>query len=248
MNKQVLREIGLTEGEIKVYLALLKLGEAKKSELSKESGVSSSKVYEICGRLQKKGLVGVIFKNNSKHFQATSPRRILDFFNEKTMQFESQKNELEKVVSILEAQAMGKETKAVLYEGLTAIKNFYKGLLEELRVGEEYYVIGVNYGNNLPGVREFFENFHRHRVKKGIRVKLLVNADAKAGLVKTIHEKSSIRYLPQYLMTNMIILFYKDKSFIFFLAKDSIGLLIQNKEITRGFRAYFDAFWNIAKP
>ena len=35
MDKQILREIGLSEGEIKVYLALLKFGEAKKTELAK---------------------------------------------------------------------------------------------------------------------------------------------------------------------------------------------------------------------
>ena len=63
MDKQILREIGLTEGEIKVYLALLKIGQAKKTELAKESGVSSSKIYEICGRLQKKGIVGTIIKD-----------------------------------------------------------------------------------------------------------------------------------------------------------------------------------------
>lgn len=48
-------------------------------------------------------------------------------------------------------------------------------------------------------------------------------------------------------MSNMIILFYKNKSFIFFLAKDAIGLLIENKEVTKGFKSYFDAFWKLAK-
>ena len=54
MDKKILHDIGLSEGEIKVYLALLKLGLAKKTELANGSGVSSSKVYEICNRLQKK--------------------------------------------------------------------------------------------------------------------------------------------------------------------------------------------------
>jgi len=76
---------------------------------------------------------------------------------------------------------------------------------------------------------------------------MLVNNDAKDILVKTIHAKSEIRYLPQYLMSNMMILFYKNKSFIFFLAKDAIGLLIENEEIANGFNSYFNAFWKIAK-
>ncbi len=247
MDKQILREIGLSEGEIKVYLALLKRGESKKTELAKESGVSSSKVYEICSKLQKKGIVGTIVKDKKTHFQAMEPKRLLDFFNEKTAKIECQKKELEKAIPFLENFSKTPENKAILYEGLNAIKNFYKNLLEELKSGDEYYVIGVNYGHNLPGVREFFENYHRQRAKKGIGVKLLVNHDARELLVKTTHIKSEIRYLPQYLMNNMIILFYKEKSFIFFLAKDAIGLLIENKEVTNGFRAYFNAFWKIGK-
>jgi hypothetical protein len=46
----------------------------------------------------------------------------------------------------------------------------------------------------------------------------------------------------------MIILFYKNKSFIFFLAKDAVGLLMENEEVSKGFKSYFDAFWKIAKP
>lgn len=247
MDKQILREIGLSEGEVKVYLALLKLKEAKKTELSKEAGVSSSKVYEICGRLQKKGIVGTIVKDKKTHFQAMEPKRLLDFFNEKTFKIEEQKKELEKAIPQLENYSKTLENKAILYEGLNSIKNFYRNILEELKEGEEYYVLGVNYGNDVPGVKEFFENYHRQRAKKGIKVKMLVNSDAKNLLVKTIHSKSEIRFLPQYLMSNMIILFYKNKSFIFFLAKDAVGLLVENKEITKGFKSYFDAFWKIAK-
>ena len=175
------------------------------------------------------------------------PKRLLDFFNEKTAKIEEQKKELEKAIPLLENYSKTQDNKAVLYKGLNAIKNFYKNILEDLKQGEKYYVIGVNYGESLAGVKEFFENYHNQRVKKGIKVKMLVNSDVKNELVKTIHAKSEIRYLPQYLMSNMIILFYKNKSFIFFLAKDAVGLLIENEEVSKGFKSYFDAFWKIAK-
>ncbi|MEK6926986.1 MAG: helix-turn-helix domain-containing protein [Nanoarchaeota archaeon] len=247
MDKQILHQIGLSEGEIKVYLALLRLGEAKKSQLAKESQVSSSKVYEIADKLQKKGLVGYVIKDKKRHFKAMEPRRILDFFNERTSKFEEQKLALEKIIPSLENQTNKEDTKAFLYEGVNAIKNFYKNILEELNSGEEYYVIGVNYGDSISGITEFFENFHRQRAKRGIKVKMLVNHDSKDFLVKTIHSNSEIRFLPQYLMSNTIILFYKNKSFIFFLAKDAVGILIENKEVTNGFKSYFNAFWKIAK-
>lgn len=247
MDKQILREIGLSEGEIKVYLALLKLGKARKTELASKAGISSSKVYEICAKLQKKGIIGVIIKDGKKHFQAREAKRLMDFFHEKEKRLEEQKKELEKAIPFLDNFSEEVENKAVLYEGIKGIKNIYKSILEELGKGDTYHVIGVNYGKSLPGVKEFFENYHRERAKKGIKVKMLVNHDVKEQLVKTIHDKSEVRYLPQYLMNNMIILFYKNKSFIFFLAKDSIALEIENPEVKKGFLSYFNAFWKLAR-
>ncbi len=73
-----LKEIGLTDGEVKVYLALLKLGATKTGLLSTTAQVSSSKVYKILARLEKKGLVSHIVKEGVTHYRALEPRRIVD--------------------------------------------------------------------------------------------------------------------------------------------------------------------------
>ena len=52
-----LREIGLGDYEAKLYLALVKRHPASGYELARSSGVPSSKVYEVLGRLQEKDLV-----------------------------------------------------------------------------------------------------------------------------------------------------------------------------------------------
>lgn len=52
-----LREIGLGDYEARLYLALVKRHPANGYELSRSSGVPSSKVYEVLARLQEKDLV-----------------------------------------------------------------------------------------------------------------------------------------------------------------------------------------------
>lgn len=52
-----LREIGLGDYEARLYLALVKRHPANGYELSRSSGVPSSKVYEVLTRLQEKDLV-----------------------------------------------------------------------------------------------------------------------------------------------------------------------------------------------
>lgn len=249
MDIKILEEIGLTSGEVKVYLALLKIGQNSTGAIAKESQVSRSKVYGILDKLIKKGLVGHLMKEKIIYFTAMEPKRIIDYLEEKNKKFNEQREVIKKMIPELEAkQKLEKlKTKAILYEGIKAIKNFYLNILEELSPKETYYIIGATYGENKPGIKEFFENYHRQRAKKKIKIKMLANYDIKNKLVKTTYLKAEIKFLPQYLISNMIITFYKNKSFIFFLSKEPVGFLIKNEEITNGFKTYFDAFWKIAK-
>ena len=54
---EILQELGLTQREIRVYLALLELGSTTTGSIIKRSEVPNSKIYEILESLQNKGLV-----------------------------------------------------------------------------------------------------------------------------------------------------------------------------------------------
>ena len=60
MQLEELEQIGLTKGEIKVYVALLELGESTKTPIARKSEVSPGKVYDVLERLLRKGLVSTI--------------------------------------------------------------------------------------------------------------------------------------------------------------------------------------------
>lgn len=249
MDTKPFEEIGLTPGEIKVYLALLKIGQSSTGAIAKESQVSRSKIYIILDKLAKKGLVGHIIKGKIAYFKAMEPKRILDYVDEKNKQINQQREIIQKMIPELELkQKLGKsKTEATLYEGFKAIKNFYLNIIDELLPGDTYYVIGATYGKNKPGVKEFFENYHAQRARRKIEVKMLANHDVKNSLVKSTFLNAEIRFLPQYLLSNMVVLFYKNKSFIFFLSEEPVGFLMENEEVTKGFKSYFDTFWKITK-
>jgi len=98
MIEQILSNIGLTNNEIKVYLALLELGESKTGEILNKSGLNSGRIYEILNLLQKKGLVSFIEKNNVKYFSPANPKRVLDYLEEKKKQITNQEEEYEKIL------------------------------------------------------------------------------------------------------------------------------------------------------
>jgi len=246
MDLKLLEEIGLTDGEVKVYLALLKLGACKTGPLVKAAGVSSSKVYKILDRLERKGLAGHVLKGKVKHFVAQEPRRIVDYIEEREEKLEEKKGQIERMLPELERYKALRRSEAVLYEGYKAVTNFFRGIVDELGPGEEYKVIGAGYGD-VPNLRRFFLLHHAKRAAKKIGLRMLANHDVKGALEKSTLEKAKIRYLPQYLITNMEIVFYKDKAFVVMWTKEPVGVLIQNEEAVKSFEAYFNAFWKIAK-
>ena len=73
-----LREIGLGEYEAKLYLALVRRHPATGYELARSSGVPSSKVYEVLGRLQDKDLVFVTDGGRAKRYLPADPDEVLD--------------------------------------------------------------------------------------------------------------------------------------------------------------------------
>ncbi len=80
---ETLKSIGLTNGEARVYIALLSLGTSTVSPIVKLSGISSSKVYFILNRLAVKGLVSMSIKEKNRIYSATEPERILDYLEER---------------------------------------------------------------------------------------------------------------------------------------------------------------------
>ncbi len=98
MIKNILQRIGLTEGEIRVYTALLELGSSTTGKITKKSGISGSKVYEVLDRLGNKGLVTHVIINGVKHFEAANPERILDYLDEKEKQLEDEKKSIQKII------------------------------------------------------------------------------------------------------------------------------------------------------
>lgn len=248
MDLGALEEIGLTEGEIKVYLALLKLGSTKTGPLASKAGVSSSKVYKILDRLGKKGLVGHVLKGETKHFTALEPERLLDYVEKKEAQLSERKKLVERMLPELRKQRdLGEKSEATVYSGFRAATNFFRGIVDELGPGETYYVIGAGYGEGVPGLHEFFYKHHQRRAKKGVRVKMLANHDVRDTLVETARLKSELRFLPEYLITNMEIVFYMDKVYIILAGDELVGFLLENAEAAKGFRKYFNMLWKMSE-
>jgi len=251
MDISSLKEIGLPDGEVKVYFALLRLGPSKTGVIATSASVSSSKIYSILSRLEKKGLVSHSLMRGVALYRALEPKRIVDYVDEEKERLEEKKQALLAQIPLFE-----KEMKraiipqANVYYGFKAISNFFRSILDELKEGEEYYVIGAAYPGeygDYAKVYRFFHKYHQLRAQKKIKVHMLVNKEVKETLVPTTRLRADIRFLPDFLMTSLQVLFYKNKTFLIIRAQEPFAFLIESEEVVDSFRKYFDTFWKMAE-
>ena len=249
MDVQALRNLGLTEGEIKVYIALIRLGETTTGPLVDESGVSVSKVYVILDRLADKGLVSHIVRQKTKHFKAADPQRLIVYNKEKQEALKEQEKELQKLIPMLSLQehtAMTEET-AQVYDGLRGIQTARERTLKIMDKGDEMWIIGIAKTPYEGPMTPYFQDYHKRRYEKGIFCRYLYNNYAnKHAVLSATYPLSEVRFMPPGLITHSWMEIYADTVTIGINKGKSFSVVIQNQEVANSFKIYSKLLWGIA--
>ena len=248
---EALRHIELTEGEVKVYMALLSLGPSSTGIIIKEARVSSSKVYPILDKLISMGLVSYIKRGKKKIFQTTSPEKILDLLDKRKKDIEVKKKEIQKILPALLKKQKSREEKheAIVYEGQKAVKTYYRSLLKKMRKGDERLVFGARSGYPIAkGAKYFFQNYARNWSKKGVKTRIIFNEDLRGSKSIRIYqdlELTEVRYLPQVTLSSIGI--QRDNVDMLIWTKETaVVFVIKSKEVAKTFREYFKTLWEMA--
>jgi HTH-type transcriptional regulator, sugar sensing transcriptional regulator len=236
-----LAQIGLSKGETKVYLALLTLGESTKTPLVKESGVSSSKLYEILDRLVSKGLVSSYHKNAIMHYKAANPSRILAYLESKESEIKSQKEKIQAIIPSLEQfdSQIPTEFSAITYEGIKGIQTAMEELLNT--DAKLYQAMGVTSKRN-PVFNRVWAHWHEQRIKQGISAELLIveqNTEYVQKLASLLRTK--VRYIPWLTPTTIGIL--GQKVIIVDYSQKPSCVIITNPNISQSFSEFFLSLW-----
>lgn len=241
MLNDALSRIGLTSGEIEVYSALLELGPETTGKITKKAGIASSKVYEVLGRLQKKGLANYTIKNGTRYYDATPPERLLDFLDEKKADIEISKEEIKKIIPTIE-KIHPEENNTVIYTGLQGPKIALNEILEAGKKGIPNYGFGSGedpYEKYLPAV---LKDYITKASKYTFKTRLLFVAG-----FKSLNNTAEIRYLPQEYIFPVRTMIYGDKVAIVDFTKPVTTIIIKNSEIANSYKKHFELLWNKAK-
>jgi hypothetical protein len=134
MIDQYLKDLGLTEKEQRIYLALAELGVQPASIVARHCKLDRVTTYKHLKKLSQDGLVKIYYTHAIQHFGLESPDAIERLLHDRE---ESVKKMLESFPTIarqLEAVSGGKQVfpRVQVFEGLSGIKSCFRDLLHEL--------------------------------------------------------------------------------------------------------------------
>ena len=237
MDISILEDIGLTGSEIKVFLTLLELGSSTAGKVVGKSGLQNAVVHRAFHSLIEKGLITYVFEGKIKQYQSIEPKLLLNFIDEKRLKLEKLLPELEK------KRTFQKEiSQARIFKGIRGIKTLLNLMLDT--DSKEYFAFGgPQKADNLLG-NHFWENFHRNRISKKIKAKLIFHQSLgwwakklnKFKLTEVRKTKKDFEELVETIICGkkVAIIIYSDNLF---------GLLIEDKIVAKSYKKFFEILW-----
>ena len=238
MDIQILREIGLSMTEAKVYLALLGLHSALAGEITKRSQINRTNVYDALERLIEKGLVTYVISANRKLFEPVNPERLNELLKEKQERFKTILPELQ-----LKYNEAKSEEEATIFKGKNGVKSVFEDILKEKK-GLFVYGAESRFADMFPAYQK---HWNKRRASLGIKAKMIYNVKVKERKKKEELKLLTMKFLPEHYDFPSTNLIYGAKVVIIVWTEIPFGFMIKSKEVVRSNMNFFEILWKIAK-
>jgi sugar-specific transcriptional regulator TrmB len=238
MYESELKELGLTDNEIKIYLALLEHGVLNPTQLAEKTGLHRSYVYDTVERLLDKGIINTVFVNNKKNYQVIDPKALREIFELKLRHIDTILPQLSELY-----RAVKEETRIELHKGKRVYRTLIKDLLANIKRNDTVYLQGVD-ENILDTVEPIYLKQYFNIIKEiNVKEKIII---AKGGK-KLKQANLEYRELePRYLGDTTTVI-YQSKVFIFIWGNPYYLIIIESKKVANTYLRQFELLWKIAK-
>ncbi|MFH1749845.1 MAG: helix-turn-helix domain-containing protein [bacterium] len=245
--EKLFMQLGLSQKEASVYLALLELGPALVTKIASRAKINRTTCYDTLEKLIELGFVSRVTKTGKKTYTAEHPETLIAYLEKKSNEFQNNAKEVKKLLPELKAiySEKGKRPRVRFYEGRQGIETVYEDTLTSHETIKAYASV-TNMHKALP---HYFPEYYQRRTAKRIFIKAILPA-TKEGIERKKSDKIEAResklvpvdkfnFSPE-------INIYNDKVAIMSLAEE-FGIIIESKEIAEAQKRIFDLAWETAK-
>ncbi len=230
-----LEQLGLSDKEAKVYLALLPRQDTGTSNLIRATGLHGQFVYQALDRLEELGLAKHVVQSGRKKFSAGSPDRILALVDEKKLAAQT-------VVKQLHEQSFE------VFQGDTAFVAHEFAILESLADGESIDMLASGGGNQyIDLMGSDLNEYERKRIEKKVGLRFL-STDGNHNYLKIMAQTRPFfeyRVLPQ-VASGVDTDIYEDKINFLLYGDPVVAFTFTNKRVAEGYKRFFEVLWNLS--
>ncbi len=246
--RTLLREIGLTQSEIDVYLAMRE-GVVRVADIIKVTSRKRPTIYYALACLEKRGLVSKTGKS-TEAYQAEPASRLVTIVQEKKKEADALMADVVELAAHLDTKKGSRREKpsVAFFEGEDAIKHV---IMETLYCRDKHIDVVAPHDNFFQQIgRDFVAKYISTRAKRGIRTRSLWEGRVDKKTLKRYYEgHSEIRILPEVMHGKFAgtVFLYDDKTLCISSLKNGYCLLVKSQEHHDTMKAWFDGLWGTSK-
>lgn len=237
-----LGDLGLTDKEARVYLALLPRRNTGSSKLIRATGLHGQFVYDSLAKLEQLGLAQHIVEGGRKKFSASTPNRLLSLVEEKRFTAQSISKELQSRF------AGALEQNFEVFQGDAAFVSHQYDLLDRAEPGSLVDAICGPSERFLAIFGAEADDYERKRIEKGIAVRYL-GAEVQRNLLGVMEKWRKLwtfRLLPGHATGLVDTDIWADNITFNVFGNPVLCFTITSKEIAAGYREFFESLWAIS--
>jgi predicted transcriptional regulator len=254
----VLKQLGLNEKEVEIYLALIQSGPASVQNISRSTGISRSTVYQRIDNLKKARLVNWEYGDKGKVIKANRPEELKEVIEKRVEESQKLQSDFEKVLPEFTNLFQPTTTKAkVLYfEGAEGLKRQIFNYDMEAKDKDLYGyatmsmvpVLGNDFVVNVYHKKFWDKGYRDHYIMGDCKENQKFFKEVKSTKLYK-NKRIFIKKLPVKLFNPKVsVAIYDDKYSIQLMKSGKpFGVLIQNQEIKDHQMDLFRIAWKAAE-
>ncbi len=239
-----LTDLGLSEKEARVYIALLSREYVGTSKLIHATGLHSQYVYDALIGLEAKGLAHHVIHSGRKRFAAQTPKHLETLIQEK-----------KRTVDALVPQLMALSGKGDLqtfeiYQGVESCKAQDFRMLEEAPVGERLDIIGDEGRRFFDLMGDDIDVYESMRIEKKVHLRHIVSPNNATEVLEALQRPKyfELRTLTGFAVGHINTLVWSSHISLHAFGNPTTTFTLKDREVAQSYRNFFDALWAKCDP
>lgn len=249
-EKQIdsLKEIGLSNSQIKMYLTSLEKGMLSALELSRFTKINRQQIYEQAEKLIELGLYDITRKQKRKYIPA-DPEKLMKLNEKRIENLQDISKKLLDITPILKSLSSGRKNKITthFYEGHRKVKEAYEKELAQSKNTEILSLAGLIDEIFKYFPEKYWDGWNRKFAQHNSKARMLVHHSetAKKFSKKDSEYKLETRYLRNFPLKMNVDIFNDVVLVVSY--SDELAIWIESNIVSKSYRIMFELLWQQAK-